>query len=130
MLRSRKGILQWRYNFTVCKNIFKISKIFIAKLYISMYLIASTETGGTLPAGDPPRIARGTSIVAGILCKGLKKCQIKGELKIILCVTENSEIEIVVRDNGLDMPDDIDIQQPMSVGLHLVNGLNSFSLTA
>ncbi|MBU0544998.1 MAG: hypothetical protein KKH97_06650 [Proteobacteria bacterium] len=60
--------------------------------------------------------------MAGIFCKGLKACQIKGELKIVLCVTENTEIEIVVRDNGLGLPDDIDLHHPMSVRLHLVNG--------
>jgi two-component sensor histidine kinase len=36
---------------------------------------------------------------------------------------KNSEIEIVVRDNGLGLPDDVDIHQPESVGLHLVKGL-------
>jgi two-component sensor histidine kinase len=46
-----------------------------------------------------------------------------GELQIIIRETKNAEIEIVVRDNGLGLPDDIDILQPLSVGLHLVNGL-------
>ena len=46
-----------------------------------------------------------------------------GELQIIIHETKNAEIEIVVRDNGVGLPDDIDILQPLSVGLHLVNGL-------
>jgi len=47
----------------------------------------------------------------------------QGELQIIIGVTENTEIEIVVRDNGVGLPDDVDIHQPRTVGLHLVNGL-------
>jgi len=46
-----------------------------------------------------------------------------GELQIIIHETENTEIEIVVRDNGFGLPDDVDIYQPQSVGLHLINGL-------
>jgi PAS domain S-box-containing protein len=46
-----------------------------------------------------------------------------GELRIIIHETKNKEIEIVVRDNGLGLPDDVDIHQPRSMGLHLVNGL-------
>jgi len=45
------------------------------------------------------------------------------ELRIIIHETKNTEIEIVVRDNGLGLPDDVDIHQPRTVGLHLVNGL-------
>jgi PAS domain S-box-containing protein len=46
-----------------------------------------------------------------------------GELRIIIHETKNKEIEIVVRDNGLGLPDDVDIHQPRSMGLYLVNGL-------
>jgi two-component sensor histidine kinase len=46
-----------------------------------------------------------------------------GELQIIIRETKNTEIEIVVRDNGLSLPDDVDIHQPRTVGLYLVNGL-------
>ncbi|MCG2740702.1 MAG: sensor histidine kinase, partial [Syntrophaceae bacterium] len=46
-----------------------------------------------------------------------------GELQIIIRETKNTEIEIVVRDNGIGLPDDVDIHQPRTVGLHLVNGL-------
>ncbi len=45
------------------------------------------------------------------------------ELQIIMRETKNTEIEIVVRDNGIGLPDDVDIHQPRSAGLHLVNGL-------
>jgi PAS domain S-box-containing protein len=46
-----------------------------------------------------------------------------GELQIIIHETKNTEIKIVVRDNGFGLPDDVDIHQPRTVGLHLVNGL-------
>jgi PAS domain S-box-containing protein len=46
-----------------------------------------------------------------------------GELRIIMAKTIHREIEIIVRDNGLGLPDDVDIHQPRTVGLHLVNGL-------
>ena len=46
-----------------------------------------------------------------------------GELQIIIRGMKNTEIEIVVRDNGSGMPDDVDIHQPLSVGLYLVKGL-------
>jgi len=46
-----------------------------------------------------------------------------GELTIIISQTKNTEIEIVVRDNGLGLSGYVDVHQPLSVGLHLVNGL-------
>ena len=46
-----------------------------------------------------------------------------GKLEIIIRETKNTEIGIVVRDNGLGIPDDVDIHHPRSLGLHLVNGL-------
>ena len=46
-----------------------------------------------------------------------------GEIKIIIGETKETEIEIVIRDNGVGLPDDVDIHQPRTVGLHLVNGL-------
>jgi two-component sensor histidine kinase len=46
-----------------------------------------------------------------------------GKLEIIMHDTGNAEIEILIRDNGPGIPDDIDIHQTNSVGLYLVNGL-------
>lgn len=46
-----------------------------------------------------------------------------GTLEIILAQTINEEIEIVVRDNGSGMPDDVEIHRSDTVGLHLVSGL-------
>ncbi len=46
-----------------------------------------------------------------------------GEIKIIIRETKDTEIEIVVRDNGVGLPDDVDIHAPRSLGLDLVNGL-------
>jgi PAS domain S-box-containing protein len=47
----------------------------------------------------------------------------KGKLQIILSETKNAEINIVVRDNGVGLPDNIDIHQPQTLGLELLNGL-------
>ena len=46
-----------------------------------------------------------------------------GKLQIIIGETKDTEIEIVVRDNGVGLPDDFDIHESRSVGLHLINGL-------
>jgi len=46
-----------------------------------------------------------------------------GELRIVIHETKNKEIEIIVRDNGLGMPNDVDIHNPRSMGLYLVSGL-------
>ena len=46
-----------------------------------------------------------------------------GAITVIIRKYDNKEIEIVVGDNGLGLPDDVDIRQPRSMGLHLVNGL-------
>jgi two-component sensor histidine kinase len=47
----------------------------------------------------------------------------KGKLQIIIGETKNTEIEIIVRDNGLGLPGDVDIHDSRSLGLDLVNGL-------
>jgi PAS domain S-box-containing protein len=47
----------------------------------------------------------------------------QGELQIIIREEKNTEMEIVVRDNGMGLPDDVDINQPRTMGLNLVNGL-------
>ncbi len=47
----------------------------------------------------------------------------QGKLQILLRETENKEIEIIVRDNGLGLPDDVNIHAPRSLGLDLVSGL-------
>ena len=46
-----------------------------------------------------------------------------GEIKITLHKTKDTGIEVVVHDNGLGLPDDIDIHKPQSMGLDLVSGL-------
>lgn len=45
------------------------------------------------------------------------------QLQVILRETKNTEIEIVVQDNGLGLSEDIDLLQPKTVGLYLVKGL-------
>jgi two-component sensor histidine kinase len=47
----------------------------------------------------------------------------KGKLQIIISETKNAEIDIAVRDNGVGLPDNIDIHKPKTLGLELVNGL-------
>ena len=42
-----------------------------------------------------------------------------GELRIIIHETKNTEIEIIVRDNGLGLPYNFDIHQARTVGLYL-----------
>ncbi len=46
-----------------------------------------------------------------------------GELKIIIRKIKDTEIEVVVHDNGMGLPDDVDIYHPRSMGLDLVTGL-------
>lgn len=44
-------------------------------------------------------------------------------MKVIINKTKDTGIEIIVRDNGVGLPYDVDVINPRSVGLHLVNGL-------
>jgi PAS domain S-box-containing protein len=46
-----------------------------------------------------------------------------GAITVIIRKCDDKEIEIIVCDNGLGLPDDVDIHEPRTVGLHLVNGL-------
>jgi two-component sensor histidine kinase len=46
-----------------------------------------------------------------------------GNLQIIISETKNVKIDIVVRDNGIGLPDNIDILETQTLGLELVNGL-------
>ena len=47
----------------------------------------------------------------------------QGKLQILINETKNAEIEIIVRDNGLGLLDDVDIHQSQTLGLDLVDGL-------
>jgi two-component sensor histidine kinase/CheY-like chemotaxis protein len=55
-----------------------------------------------------------------------------GRLEIIIRETKNTEgvpvIEIFIRDNGLGLPDDVDIRHPRSMGFNLINGLVTHQL--
>jgi len=46
-----------------------------------------------------------------------------GEIKIALRSTDENMIELVVGDNGIGIPEDIDIKRTRSLGLHLVTML-------
>ena len=44
----------------------------------------------------------------------------QGEIKIALHPTNENELELIVSDNGISMPEDIDFRNTESLGLHLV----------
>jgi len=44
----------------------------------------------------------------------------EGEIEIALRSTAENEIELVVRNNGVGMPEDLDFRNTESLGLHLV----------
>jgi PAS domain S-box-containing protein len=46
-----------------------------------------------------------------------------GELQIGITETKNREMQIMVRDNGVGMPNAVNPHQPKGIGLYLVNGL-------
>jgi PAS domain S-box-containing protein len=48
-----------------------------------------------------------------------------GEVSVVLRVGEDNEIELVVKDNGIGIPDDINIHESNSLGLMLVSALIS-----
>ena len=47
-----------------------------------------------------------------------------GTITVIIRKYDNKEIEIVVCDNGLGLPDDVDIRQPRSMGLLVTNDMS------
>jgi len=47
----------------------------------------------------------------------------EGEIKVSLTANDKGEIELIVSDNGVGMPDGVDFRNPDSLGLTLVNGL-------
>jgi PAS domain S-box-containing protein len=47
-----------------------------------------------------------------------------GEIRIQMRLKDNQSYELVISDNGVGLPGHIDIQNPSSFGLHLVNLLN------
>ncbi|MFH0878076.1 MAG: ATP-binding protein, partial [Lentisphaerota bacterium] len=62
-------------------------------------------------------------VADSILKKPGHLCDEEYNLQVMISETKEAEIEIVVRDNGLGLPDAVDIHQVRSVGLYLVNGL-------
>jgi len=47
----------------------------------------------------------------------------RGGIKVIIDESPGGEIEIVIRDDGVGLPEEMDIHRPRSVGLYLVKGL-------
>jgi two-component sensor histidine kinase len=61
-----------------------------------------------------------------LICNALKHAfpgRRKGKLQIMISETKKTKIAIMVRDNGVGLPDNIDILKPQTLGLQLVNGL-------
>lgn len=44
----------------------------------------------------------------------------KGEIKILMNLLNKNEVELIVRDNGIGLPTNVDIKNTKSLGLHLV----------
>jgi two-component sensor histidine kinase len=45
----------------------------------------------------------------------------RGEVKITVRRTEGNEIELVVKDNGIGLPEDLDLGRPETLGLRIVS---------
>ena len=62
-------------------------------------------------------------IISEIISNSLKHAfpdRRKGEIKISLRAVDKDEIELVASDNGVGLPQDLDIRKTESIGLHLV----------
>jgi two-component sensor histidine kinase len=46
-----------------------------------------------------------------------------GDLWIVIAKTDNDEIRVLIRDNGLGCAKDVDVRHSKGIGLYLVNGL-------
>ena len=64
-------------------------------------------------------------IINELISNALKHAFPKGEGKILIefRLEKNGKIELVVRDTGIGLPDDFDIEKTKSLGLKLVNTL-------
>ena len=95
------------------------------------YKISPGKIDLIIQTGDDVYVDINKAIPCGLILNELISNALKhafsgeeaGTITVIIRKCDNKEIEIVVRDNGLGLPDDVDIHQPRSVGLHLVNGL-------
>ena len=95
------------------------------------YKINPGEIDLIIQAGDDVYVDINKAIPCGLILNELISNALKhafsgdgaGAITVSIRKYNNKEIEIVVRDNGLGLPDDVDIGQPRSMGLHLVNGL-------
>ena len=52
----------------------------------------------------------------------------KGEIKIFMNHLNKNEIELIVSDNGMGLPKEMDFRDPDSLGLHLVTILTEDQL--
>ena len=95
------------------------------------YKINPGEIDLIIQTGDDVYVDINKAIPCGLILNELISNALKhaflgdgaGTITVIIRKYDNKEIEIVVCDNGLGLPDDVDIRQPRSMGLHLVSGL-------
>lgn len=77
---------------------------------------------------DSIQISIDTAVPLGLILNELISNSIKhafplgrvGELEVNLCKL-NDDLELIVRDNGVGFPDDVDLKKPKTLGLQLVN---------
>ena len=95
------------------------------------YKINPGEIDLIIQTGDDVYVDINKAIPCGLILNELISNALKhafagdgaSTITISIRKSDDNEVEIAVRDNGLGLPDDVDIRQPRSVGLHLVNGL-------
>ena len=95
------------------------------------YKINPGEIDLIIQTGDDVYVDINKAIPCGLILNELISNALKyafagdgaGAITVSIRKYDDKEIEIVVCDNGLGLPDDVDIHQPRTVGLHLVNGL-------
>ncbi len=54
----------------------------------------------------------------------------KGEISVVLHAGQNDEVELGISDDGVGLPNDIDIGEPKSLGLQLIKDLVQYQLEA
>lgn len=92
---------------------------------INMSKIALNANVEDIPLGIDSAIPCGL-IINELVTNSLKHAfpgDRKGEIKVILHLTLDNMIELVVSDNGIGIPENLDIKNVKSLGLHLVTML-------
>ena len=96
------------------------------------YKINPGEIDLIIQTGDDVYVDINKAIPCGLILNELISNALKhafpgdgaGTITVIIRKYDNKEIEIVVCDNGLGLPDDVDIRQPRSMGLLVTNDMS------